>query len=220
MKGWFASCIAVLGLVLLVGCGFNSRSAQFTCESETDCEVGRICEQGWCVVPPADIPDANDVADASLVDAAIIDAAPPDAVIADAGPPDAFPLGPCNSCQNDTCREECSDTDCSLDCTKNNCSCEFQCSASAANCDMTCKEGTASCDVDCAGAASCKTTCETNTVCNINCTDVTACGEAKCELGAMCLLDCTGAGTCEFEVCAGAETSCPNNVIACNRACP
>ncbi len=43
---------AVLAAIGTVACGFQARSDEFTCETQTDCDDGRVCMSGWCVVDP------------------------------------------------------------------------------------------------------------------------------------------------------------------------
>lgn len=80
-----------LALTLLVGCGFDVRSSQYTCEVESDCESGRTCEMGWCVVA-SDLIAVDAAVDFPDADPASPDADPPDA--APPGTPDAAPPQP------------------------------------------------------------------------------------------------------------------------------
>lgn len=181
-----------------LGCGFDTRSGQYACQTQSDCEGGRSCEEGWCVLSQSDA------------------SPPPDA---DLSPDAGRPLSPCNSCMGGECREECTDLNCDLSCTKNDCDCEFQCAPDTDNCNLLCADG-ASCDIDCGSAEECTATCEANSVCQVDCSGVEECQQTVCEAGAQCLLDCTGTVECGFATCAGMETSCSNDLIACNRDCP
>lgn len=208
MRGW---PVIVVGLMFQWGCGFDARSSDYACETHSDCETGRSCELGWCVIAhdATLFPDAPQGPDASVVDAAAPDAST------------GRPLSSCSTCAGGECREECNSNGCTFECAVTDCDCEFQCSPTTKNCELACKENT-TCHLDCAGAEACKPDCQVNSICDIDCTGVLACEQSKCEAGAQCLLDCTNTamGTCLFEVCAGTETSCPNDIIACNRACP
>ncbi len=75
-------------------------------------------------------------------------------------------------------------------------------------------------ETGCQGVDECKTTCIGNSTCDIDCFGATACHDNICADGAECLLDCTGAHRCRFTVCEGGQTSCANDVVVCNRACP
>jgi hypothetical protein len=65
------SAAVLLCLSLLVACEFPSRSERYACESMTDCEQGRVCDDGYCVRSPVDAGNATDARDAASQDAAI-----------------------------------------------------------------------------------------------------------------------------------------------------
>ncbi len=55
-------------LLLVAGCEYPEPSAEFRCEVTADCDPGRVCEQGFCVVsgggvdaPPGDTGDASSI---------------------------------------------------------------------------------------------------------------------------------------------------------------
>jgi hypothetical protein len=52
--------LAVLGLALGLGlgCGFPEPSAEYACRTTADCDGGRICMGGYCVVSPSTSGDA------------------------------------------------------------------------------------------------------------------------------------------------------------------
>lgn len=51
-RGVEKAVLAVAGAALFaVGCGFDTRTGAYACELPSDCEDGRTCIDGWCVVP-------------------------------------------------------------------------------------------------------------------------------------------------------------------------
>jgi lectin-like protein len=69
----------LLVVTALVGCDFPTPSQDYACRTSADCETGRVCETGYCVIGSGGSPDAppNSPGDASVDGAA--DAAMPDA---------------------------------------------------------------------------------------------------------------------------------------------
>jgi len=66
---------------LLTGCGFETRSDDYRCAGPDDCDDGRVCRDGWCVVAggladasdtdaPYERPDADDTDASPAIDAA------------------------------------------------------------------------------------------------------------------------------------------------------
>ncbi len=139
---------------------------------------------------------------------------------------------------------------CDFDCSVSNATCDADCSGAAtctlnchqgSECSVLCREGStcdlvftsmnrgtatcsegAACTIDCSGSTFCTVTCESNATCEVDCTNASKCEDTICATGASCLVDCTGTspGKCVFATCEGGEQSCPNDIIACNRACP
>ena len=121
------------------------------------------------------------------------------------------------ACRGGTCMEPCAGPNCTLNCA-GDCGCAIDCT-DANKCIPTCTFG-ASCSIDCTGAGQCMATCSAGADCDIDCTDSENCGKPRCEGSSQCSIVCTGAGTCGFAVCDGVQTSCPGNVLVCNRDCP
>ena len=93
----------------------------------------------------------------------------------------------------------------------------LECVAPTDSCKPRCEEE--SCTIDCRQADSCEAACKQAT-CTIDCTGARHCDRVKCEEDSGCLLDCTGAERCGFDRCDGEVTSCPGDLLACNRDCP
>jgi hypothetical protein len=94
---------------------------------------------------------------------------------------------------------------------------DFECATAPDPCKPRC-EGD-DCVIDCRQADTCEASCK-EAACDIDCTGASHCDRVKCEAGSECLLDCTGAERCRFEKCDGEQTTCPGDVLACNRDCP
>lgn len=159
--------------------------------------------------PPEEAGDAAEPAatDAAphLADAgALGDARPPDA----ASEPDAM----------GACVETCPSRDCQIACPAGECDCTLDCASTDGRCKPRCEND--DCVIDCSRVEACEATCRGATTCEISCVDAEHCEKTKCEDGAACLLDCSGARECRFETCDGTVTSCPDNILACNRPCP
>lgn len=157
--------------------------------------------------------------------------------------------GPCSdscatSCTLPTCTDSCA---CALDCSEATGSCTTQANdtsvatidcTNAVDCNTECRADSY-CSISCVNAQSCQIECNMNSSCGVDCTGGTCDGldcrnTAQCKLdctsascdgllclnSAECLVNCTGASACNFAMCGGAETSCPGNIIVCNRPCP
>lgn len=131
---------------------------------------------------------------------------------------DTCPGGDCTLTCNDDCAcdGDCAQTTgtCTLDC-RNRAACTFDCEA-VNTCTGTCRNDS-TCFVDCRQANNCDFECRDSAVCNIDCTGANNCDTLDCRGNAQCT--CTGVG-CQFDRCAGGLTSCPNDVVVCNTACP
>lgn len=132
--------------------------------------------------------------------------------------PDAAPEADAAPDPADTCGETCVAGDCDLHCPDQDCDCELDCAATSSTCKAKCEHE--DCAIDCIEVDKCEAGCKDST-CTIDCTGARECDHVKCEEESGCLLDCTGAERCEFERCNGeVVTSCPGDILACNRACP
>lgn len=129
-----------------------------------------------------------------------------------ADPPDAEAPDP-----DPTCGETCPGDDCDLSCPSGGCACELDCAATSGKCKPKCEHR--DCAIDCRQVDTCEVSCK-DAGCDIDCTGADHCDHVKCEEESGCLLDCSGAERCDFERCDGEVTSCPGDLLACNRACP
>lgn len=75
------------------------------------------------------------------------------------------------------------------------------------------------CAIDCREVDKCEAACKDAT-CTIDCTGARECNHVKCQEGSGCLLDCSDTEKCGFDDCDGEVTSCPGDLLACNRPCP
>jgi hypothetical protein len=151
------------------------------------------------------------------------------------GPPDpiatpgATPVQSCGSAVQGACT--CSGGKCDVGCS-NQTSCDVDCSGGSecgvvacrgdTTCTVACSGGGSCQYVDCRGVTDCSVNCSGGSTCDVNCANATGCG-AICSGGSPCLLYCGGTTNCTFTECSGgsgATTSCPGDIIVCNRKCP
>jgi hypothetical protein len=177
----------------LVACFIGRRTDDLECNTSAECEAGRGCFEGYCVVPtcPAGcacttlLPDRSGYADCTINCSG-------------------------NRCRNSAiacppgmaCRIMCGSTDdCrSVDCSQAK-SCEVTCSGNSSCDQVTC--GSGRCDVTCSGIGSCEdgVSCGASCGCDVRCTGNNSCAtQASCPPAAGCDtgLGCTSlpAGTC------------------------
>lgn len=126
----------------------------------------------------------------------------------------------CNTCgAGACCNQQCGTGSCAVNCPSG-CSCNLDCDATTASCGMTCNSG-AYCGVDCRGAGTCDVTCNGGSECVVECDQASnGCDRLRCMPGASCMLVCGGATNCGFGQCPGGASSCPGDIVVCNRACP
>jgi len=195
---------ALLGLMILLGaCSIQHRSDAYACTKQADCNNGRTCTDGLCVVPGSGMPDAPKGVDAAVH----IDA-------------NGCPPG-CSTCNvgQKTCTIDCQSSNCngSVACpagykcdikcdTDNSCRNGVDCTA-ALSCNLTCS-GTSSCrnvqcglgpcDINCSGPSSCRTiSCNSSCACDVACTGNSSCGDTiQCtSLACKAGLGCTSVPT-------------------------
>jgi len=183
-----------LVFALATSCSITHKSGAYACTKTSDCDSGRDCVGGFCVVSGTEDIDAP---------GAHHDAPPP---IDGNGCP-----AQCSSCVIAT-------HSCVIDCQNgSNCNGNVACPAGWA-CDVKCDSdnscrngvscaGTTSCKVECSGRSSCEdVVCGTGR-CNVTCTGVQSC-QKMIECGQSCGCDVT---------CNGSQ-SCPAGEVTCTSA--
>lgn len=167
--------LAVL-LSLFAGCSITHRSGEFACGAGNTCPQGRICIDGFCVIPGA-------VDDGGLVDARKPDGGGHGAP--DAGSGDC--PAQCTSCQATANTRTCI-IDCKLDTT--------ECAKA-----ITCPSGF-NCDVQCTTSNSCRNgvACPENGACNVTCSGQSSCQNISCGAG-PCDVTCSGGESCRTVGC-------------------
>ena len=160
-------------------CGFDSRSGQFECGSGGSCDDGRVCVDGWCVVPES-IPTPDvDVGPFTCDDSGCALVCGPgecgDEIVCPAGRP---------------CTVECSgDGSCGgrIDCDGGS-SCRIICSG-VGSCDDEVDCGGGRCIVECSGADSCTggVDCDDACACDLRCEGTDSCtGTTQCARPQQC----------------------------------
>ena len=65
LPGLVAALVGACLAVVTAGCTPDLRSTEFACTEQAECApMGRICQQGWCVLPDIVLPDAGGPSDA------------------------------------------------------------------------------------------------------------------------------------------------------------
>ena len=172
---------ALLGLlVLLAACSVQHRSEEYACTKQSDCNSGRTCVGGFCVLD-------------GTIDAKIDS---PGMGSGDAG--NGCPAG-CSACnpQQHTC---------TIDCRSSNCNgavtcptgyhCDIQCDT-----DNSCRNGVMcqgglSCNITCSGNSSCRNVACGLGPCDVNCSGPSSCRGVACNSSCACDVTCTGSQSC------------------------
>jgi hypothetical protein len=182
-------------------CDVHHKSGDYACTKNTDCESGRVCNDGFCIVTGS------------------VDAARGDGPRGDAMGSNGCPAG-CTTCNvsQKTCTINCmagancattvscpAGYKCDILCnTDNSCrngvncqlgqSCTVECSGKQSCQGIQCGPGP--CDVACMGVASCKgVACSNSCACDVTCTGNQSCGDAvsctspACDTGSGCTSD-------------------------------
>lgn len=182
MKLAFAGIFLALAAAAAVGvgCSINHRSDQYACTTSTDCEGGRVCDNGFCIIP-------------GTIDAARTDAPKPGGDGGNNCP------APCTSCnvQQKTCTVDCQKTNCSNTVT---CPVGYKCDIDC-NGDNDCRNGvncqeSASCTVECSGKQSCQNVQCGPGPCSVSCSGVQSCRGVSCANSCACDVTCTGSQSC------------------------
>ena len=162
-------------------CSINHRSDQYACTVNTDCSGGRICDNGFCIVPGSQIDAPKPPGD---------------------GPRDGStgcpaPCTTCNTAQK-TCTVNCQATNC----TNNSITCPpgYKCDI-LCNVDNACRNGVdcrmaASCNIDCSGKQACAGVQCGSGPCDVGCTGPDSCRGVACNNSCACDVVCTGNQSC------------------------
>lgn len=187
MKLFFALAIQA---AVVFSCSISHRTNDYACTSTADCNSGRVCSDGYCVVNGTELVDAftppkdgqNNHPDAPNTN----------------GCPDA-----CTSC--DVSTKQCT-IDCNVD--GSNCNDQVVCPAGW-DCDVKCDtDNSCRAGVACAGTTGCKVECTGRG----SCEDV-QCGTSRCEV------DCIGSQTCRSAIECNQSCGCDVKCTG-NQSCP
>ncbi|HEY1547255.1 MAG TPA: hypothetical protein VGG28_05525 [Kofleriaceae bacterium] len=208
-----------------LSCSIDKRSGAFSCTSSDQCDTGRVCVDGFCVVSGGsgtqiDAPQSMGGSDAGGVNP------PPDGSTGDMCP------AQCTTCSvaGKTCEIDCTNDTCNdngpLQCPDGY-SCTIACGALDSCNDIDCTKAKA-CTVSCSGHGACQEVdCGTGE-CDITCTGHDACGGTiDCSQSCACDVTC-GSGstatngpcqgdiTCQGVLCSLDGTGCSSQPPGCN----
>jgi hypothetical protein len=178
----------VVALALAAGCSISHRTQDYACTTNMDCKDGRVCNQGFCIVPGS------------------IDAPKP--------PGDAHPDTPGNNCPAECTSCNVSQKTCTIDCSQTSvvdCNNKVACPAGY-HCDILCnRDGMCRNGVDCTGGASCAVMCSSGNTCqgvecgpgpcDVTCSGTSSCEGVSCNNSCACDINCTGSQSCRSIFC-------------------
>ena len=183
-----------LALMVATGCKIHHRSEEFACDVNIDCDPGRVCENGFCIIPGG--VDASGGPDGSKP------------------PGDGGGSGSCPA-QCTTCNV--TQKTCSIDCQLSNCTntvvcppgykCDIKCNA-----DNSCRNGincqqAASCAIDCIGKQSCQNVQCGSGPCDVGCLGPQSCRGVQCNNSCACDVVCSGNQSC-FDAISCSSLAC------------
>jgi hypothetical protein len=204
--------LAIGSAAALWSCRIDRPSESLVCYGHADCETGRICEGGYCIVGvlPADARDLDAAVCPSVCNGSC-----------------NFSTSTCmiiGTGSNVTCP---TGWNCHIECPTANACGAVNC-GSAASCDIECTAGNAcasiscmtkNCDVTCTGANACGNISCTSGNCTAACSggnNLAVCGSLTCGAG-NCTRTCTGTNACGTMNCAGGACTevCGGGADAC-----
>ncbi|MEO8846357.1 MAG: hypothetical protein ABI591_33350 [Kofleriaceae bacterium] len=204
-----------LVFAVATSCSITHKSGDFSCTKTADCNTGRDCVDGFCVVSGTETIDAPvSTGDASHGDSgngcpancSSCDVTAHTCVIDCANGSNC--TGPVVCPANYTCDVKCdTDNSCRNGVTcANTTSCKVECSGKGSCEDVTC--GTSRCDVECTGVQSCKQgiSCGASCACDVRCPGTQSCGTGALMCTPGCAIGATGTGC----------TSLPLTCHSCN----
>ena len=171
--------LAIVAAALSSSCSVHHRSDQFACTSTQDCEGGRVCDNGYCIVPGS------------------IDApGPSDGAKGDAANGCPAQCSTCNVTQK-SCTINCQNKDCTGQVT---CPPGYKCDIMC-NVDNSCRNGVdcrmaASCNIDCTGKQACANVQCGSGPCDVGCIGEQSCRGVSCNNSCACDVVCTGNSSC------------------------
>lgn len=174
--------------ILLAGCSVRHESEQYACTDTLQCETGRVCDNGYCVIK-------------GTIDAPTT---PKDARTDAPGGGDNCPPG-CTSCSVSahTCTIDCSaGANCqnTVTCPQGY-ACEIKCNTdNACRNGVNCQLGT-ECNVTCSGKSSCQGVACGSGPCDVTCSGTQSCKGVACESSCACDVSCTGLQACQGVEC-------------------
>lgn len=171
--------------VSMPACDVTHKSGEYACSKNTDCDSGRICNEGFCIV-------STPVVDAPRGDGPRGDA------MGSSCPPGCTT---CNVMQK-TCTINCmSGANCTNTVT---CPPGFKCDI-LCNTDNSCRNGincqmSQACNVECTGRQSCQGVQCGAGPCDVACMGVASCKGVSCGSSCACDVTCTGNQSCGSSV--------------------
>jgi hypothetical protein len=193
MKHAIFTCVA-LALAFGLHCSIDKRSDAFACNTTADCNSGRVCAGGFCVVSGSG--EVIDAPRGSGVDA-------PRAIDAGSGSNNMCPSN-CTSCGSDGKGGK----TCDIDCSQQNCS----------SGTVTCPAGY-ECTISCSNQNDCRTIdCVDSASCNIMCTGAQSCNRVTCGSGA-CNIQCVGQSSCKTNIDCGNSCACDVSCDQVDQTC-
>jgi hypothetical protein len=189
----FAIAIPVtMVFALAASCSITHKSGEFACSTTADCNTGRDCVDGFCVVSGTEMIDAP-------------------AVVKDA--PKVFNDGPAMTCPTACTSCNTATHTCLIDCSVT----PGKCDGSAG---VACPAGW-NCDAKCNTQGSCShgVACGEATTCTIECTAKNTCPNVKCGTN-RCDVTCSGAASCAQDVDCTDSCACDVKCTLAVQACP
>ncbi len=171
--------LLALAIALLAACSISHRTGDYACTKQSDCGNGRVCTDGFCVLPGSvDAPNGS----GNQHDA----------------PQSGCPTA-CSSCNTGqkTCTIDCRTKDCTQQVS---CPAGYRCDIEC-NTDNACRNGVncqlgISCMVNCSGKASCENVQCGLGPCDVACSGTGACKNVSCGNSCACDITCTGSQSC------------------------
>lgn len=187
-----------LVFALAASCSITHKSGDFSCTKSADCNTGRVCVDGFCVVSGTETIDApvapGDSGNGCPANCSSCDVSAHTCVIdcangSNCTGPVVCPVGyKCNvKCDTDNaCRN-------GVTCTGTT-SCKVECSGKSSCAGVHC--GTGRCDVECTGTQSCKNdiNCEASCGCDVRCSGTQSCGNSALSCTPGCRIGVSGDG--------------------------